>query len=88
MYYYLCVLKNLVKGGGNVGTVQQKIYEILDEKHMTQAKVARAAGISPKLFNAMLRGRKLLRPEYICPIAEALGTTPDILFGFSTDNEK
>lgn len=53
-----------------MGTVQQKIYEILDEKHMTQAKVARAAGISPKLFNAMLRGRKLLRPEYICPIAE------------------
>lgn len=53
-----------------MGTVQQKIYEILDEKHMTQAKVARAAGISPKLFNAMLRGRKLLRPEYICPIAD------------------
>lgn len=68
-------------------TFSDRVYEIMRKKKMNQSAVARAAGFDPKVFNAMLRGRKLIRPEYINPICEALDETPDVLFGF-TDDQK
>lgn len=57
-------------------------YRIMREKKMSQAAVARAAGLNPKDFNAILRGRKLLREELINPICRALEVTPNELFGY------
>lgn len=63
-------------------TVQDRIYKMMEGKNMCQARVARSAGIDPKLFNAMLRGRKLIRLEDINPLCNALGCEPNDLFGF------
>lgn len=59
-------------------------YQIMQAKKMSQSAVARAAGLSPKEFNALLRGRKLLREEYIVPICKALEATPNELFGLTS----
>ncbi|MBC8558858.1 helix-turn-helix domain-containing protein [Fumia xinanensis] len=64
-----------------------RVYEIMRKKKMNQSAVARAAGFDPKVFNAILRGRKLLREEYVSPICEALDETPNTLFGFSDDQK-
>ena len=57
-------------------------YKIMRDKKMNQSAVARAAGFSPKTFNAMLRGRKIVRQEFITPICRALEVTPNELFGY------
>lgn len=58
------------------------VYSIIKQKKMNQSAVARAAGMSPKSFNALLRGRKLLHEKHIVPICTALDVTPNQLFGF------
>ena len=58
-------------------------YRIMHDKKMNQSAVARAAGMTPKEFNALLRGRKLLREEFITPICRALEVTPNELFGYT-----
>lgn len=61
-------------------TVAQRIYQIMEQKCMKQCLVARAAGYEPKVFNDMLRGRRLIRIDDLCPICRALGITPNELF--------
>lgn len=58
----------------------ENVYRIMREKKMNQSAVARGAGIDPKTFNAILRGRKLLREDYIIPICRSLGVTPNDVF--------
>lgn len=61
-------------------SVPERILGIIEEKNMCQSRVARRADIDPKLFNAMLHGRKIIRPEHINPICRALGVTPNDVF--------
>lgn len=68
-------------------TVQERIYAMMEEKNMCQSRVARSAGIDPKLFNSMLRGRKLIRLEDINPICEALKCEPNDLFSDAPKSE-
>lgn len=57
--------------------ISEKIYAHMKEHHMCQAEVARAAGMSPKMFNDILKCRKVFRAEQVMPICEALGCTPN-----------
>ena len=67
-------------------TIQERIYALMEEKNMCQSRVARSAGIDPKLFNSMLRGRKLIRMEDVEPICRALGCEPNDLFANVGEN--
>lgn len=58
----------------------ENVYRIMKEKKMSQSAVARDAGIDPKLFNSILRRRKLLREDVIIPICQSLGVTPNDVF--------
>lgn len=58
----------------------ENVYRIMKNKKMKQADVARAAGMTPKDFNALLCGRRLLREEHVNPICRALDITPNDLF--------
>ena len=60
--------------------LQQRIYQIMKDGHMNQSAVARAAGFTPNLFNAMLNGRKIIRAEYIDSICRALNVSPNELY--------
>lgn len=55
-------------------TVQERIYRIMRSKKMQQSLVAKDAGFAPKDFNNMLKGRKLIRPEHIVPLAKLLAS--------------
>lgn len=65
----------------------KRIYQIMEEGHMNQAAVARAAGIPPTLFNSMLRGRKIIRAEYVTDICEALNVSPNQLFEYDENTK-
>ena len=64
--------------------VSEIIYKTIEEKCLKQSAVARAAGYSPKQFNAMLKGRKRMTSDDVVPICKALGVTPNQLFGMET----
>lgn len=70
--------------------VTEIIYKAIEEKCLKQSAVARAAGYSPKQFNAMLKGRKRMTSDDVVPIYKALGMTPNQLFGIGsgTDEKK
>lgn len=56
--------------------------KILIEKNcFKQSLVARKAGYNVKTFNNMLNGRKLITDVDVVNIAEALGVSPNELFG-------
>lgn len=63
-------------------TVAENIYKIIEEKSLIQAGVAEKAGYTPKSFNDMLRGRKLILADDVLRICKALDITPNELFGF------
>lgn len=63
-------------------TVAENIYKIMQEKSLIQAGVAEKAGYTPKSFNDMLRGRKLILADDVLKICKALGITPNDLFGY------
>ena len=77
----------MVKATGNNGELAKRIYQIMDEGHMKQSAVARAAGISPAVFNHMLRGRRIIRPEYVAGICKALKVSPNQLFEYSENSK-
>jgi len=64
----------------------EAIYSIMTEKKMKQSLVAQAAGYNPKVFNAMLRNRKLIKSDDIPRICKALEVTPNSLFGWEEKN--
>ncbi len=60
--------------------ISQNIYRIIKEKCLSQSAIGRRAGYDIKKFNAMLRGRKIIKAEDIPIIANALGVEPGELF--------
>ncbi|MCC8182516.1 MAG: helix-turn-helix domain-containing protein [Clostridiales bacterium] len=74
--------------GAAARDVSHRIYQLLTAKCKSQAAVARAAGLSPKHFNNILRGQQTLRPEYVVPVCKALECTPNELFGYGGDGGK
>lgn len=61
--------------------LSEQIKSIIKQKCMIQKRVAEKAGYDPKIFNAMLNGRKIIKAEDILFIAKALDVTPNELYG-------
>lgn len=60
----------------------QNIKNIINEKGMKQGVVAERAGFTPQEFSNILNDRrKLLRVEYLLPIADALDVDVNSLYG-------
>nr|DAJ98597.1 MAG TPA: Helix-turn-helix XRE-family like protein [Caudoviricetes sp.] len=56
------------------------INRIIDEKGLKQRAVAQKANLSPRELNAMLNGRKIIKPCDVVAISQALGVKPGDLF--------
>lgn len=54
------------------GSVAAGIKRIISAKAMVQGAVAKRSGFTPQQFSDMLNGRKIIKAEYIPPIAKAL----------------
>lgn len=60
--------------------VAPKITEIITEKCLKQCAVAEKAGYTKQQFNAMLKGRRVIRDTDIMKIAYALDVDANTLF--------
>lgn len=65
-------------------TTAKKLDSIIKEKGYKQCAIAKKAGFTPKDFNNILCGRKLFKTDYVVPICDALGITPNDLFGIKS----
>lgn len=64
--------------------IEQKIYSVIEQKNLKQSSLAASAGYDPKQFNALLRGRKIMKAKDIIPICKVLGITPNELLSFES----
>lgn len=62
-------------------TVPENIKRIVSEKGFKYSAVASWAGITPVAFSNMLNGRQIIAAYDLVAIADALGVTPNDLFG-------
>lgn len=57
------------------GNVAAGIDAIIRDKGFVQGVIAAKAGFSDQQFCDMLKGRKIIRADYMVPIAKAMGVT-------------
>lgn len=58
-----------------IGSVAAGIERIIRDKGFVQGVIAARAGFSDQQFCDMLKGRKIIRADYLVPIAKALGVS-------------
>lgn len=57
------------------GSVAAGIERIIQDKGYIQGAIASKAGFTDQQFCDMLKGRKIIRADYLVPIAKALGVS-------------
>ena len=68
--------------------VPENIIRLIDERGLKQRAVAAKAGYRPQQFNDMLNGRRIIKVIDMLAIANALGVTPNILYGLEADSQR
>lgn len=63
--------------------VAMGIKRIILEKGFIQKSIAEKSGFSDQQFCDMLNNRKIIRADYIPRIANAMGVTPNELYGIA-----
>lgn len=63
-------------------SIAYNLKQIVKKSGLKQYVVAEKCGYSPKTFNNLLNGRKVINEEDILKICNGIGVTPDKLFGF------
>ena len=61
--------------------IAENTKSIIKDKGLKQKAVGEMAGYNPKTFNNMLNGRKIISDIDVVNIANALGVSPNALFG-------
>ena len=57
------------------GSVAVGIERIIRKNGFLQGAIARKSGFTDQQFSDMLKGRKVIRADYMVPIAKAMGVT-------------
>lgn len=65
--------------------VAENTKRIIKERGLKQNAVAERAGYSPKVFNSLINGKKVMREMDIARIATALNVAPNELFAKAND---
>lgn len=72
--------------------VYEKVREYIEDHHLKQVSIARAAGIPNVTFNAILNGKRRMYAEDLKAICFALNVSADMFVGLTFpphyDNEK
>ncbi len=64
--------------------ISENIRRIAAQKGFKHNAVAQKAGLSEQQFSSLLNGRRLIKDCDVVAIANALGVTPNDLFGISS----
>ena len=67
--------------------VADNVVKIISELGLKQRAVAEKAGFEAQTFSDMLNGRRLIKLCDVVLIAEALGVTPNVLYGIKEDKD-
>lgn len=67
--------------------VADNVARIIAELGLKQRAVAKKAGFEAQAFSDMLNGRRLIKLCDVVLIAEALGVTPNDLYGIEEDKD-
>ena len=67
------------------GSVAVGIERIIRDKGFVRGSIASKAGFSDQQFCDMLKGRKIIRADYLVPIAKAMGVTVQEIFDAGKD---
>ena len=62
--------------------------KIIQERGIKQKVIAEKAGYTEQQFSNMLNGRKIIECVDVWRISEALGVTPNDLFGITSPDQK
>lgn len=62
--------------------------KIIQERGIKQKAVAEKAGYTAQQFSGMLNGRKLITWKDVICISDALGVTPNDLYGITSSDQK
>lgn len=68
-----------------MNTITQNVELIIADKGLKKKSVAIKAGYTKQQFSNLMNGRKIIKPDDIIKIANALEVTPNDLFGISND---
>lgn len=68
-------------------TIAKNVKKIIKEKGFKQYVIAERAGFNPKTFSNMLNGRKIIADYDVPKITNALGVTPNDIFGFNNEQK-
>ena len=60
--------------------VAENVNHIIQERNLKQSAIGQKAGFTPQEFNAMLKGRKIMRAIDIASILDVLGVDANELF--------
>lgn len=71
----------------NNSVVPENIERVIREKGIKQCAIAKKAGYSKQQFSDMMNGRKIIKAIDILIIANALGVTPNDLYGISGEKD-
>ena len=65
----------------------KNISELISKSGYKQGTIARQSGFSQRVFRDMLNGRRIIKPIDIVNISNALGVTPNEIFGVNSDKQ-
>jgi len=66
------------------GSFAKSVKEVMNQKGLKQKVVAEKAGFSEREFSAMLTNRRIIKVDEVMDIANALGVTPNELYGITS----
>lgn len=67
------------------GSVAVGIDTIIREKGFIQSHIAKKSGFTDQQFCDMLKGRKVIRADYLVPIARAMGVSIQDIYNAGAD---
>ncbi len=67
--------------------VAENAKKLINKQGLKQNFIACKAGYTPKVFNALLNGGRVMRDTDVLRIATALEVTPNVLFGIETKTQ-
>lgn len=71
-----------------MNTVAENTKAIIDRRGYKHKAIAEKAGYSVQQFSGMLNGRKLITWKDVLHISNALGVTPNDLYGITSEEEQ
>ena len=80
--------QTVIKRAEQLATIMHNIDKLIIKNGIKQADVARYLEARPQYLNTILKGNRIMPLEWVMPICEMLGCSPNDLFGYESEGEE